>query len=39
VIPISRGGVHTYSNVQVSHRTCNRWKWAKLPEELTGSAA
>lgn len=28
VVPISRGGEHSYANTQVSHPTCNRRKWA-----------
>jgi 5-methylcytosine-specific restriction endonuclease McrA len=38
IIPLSRGGPHTFDNVQVSHRRCNRRKWAKLPEELMNVA-
>ena len=34
VIPLSRGGLHAYSNVQTSHGICNRRKHNKLPEEL-----
>ena len=37
VIPLSRGGSHTFDNVQVSHRRCNRSKGTRLPSELTGS--
>ena len=32
VIPISKGGAHSYDNVQLSHRKCNRAKWASLPK-------
>lgn len=32
VIPLSKGGAHSYANVQLSHRRCNRSKGAKLPE-------
>jgi hypothetical protein len=31
IIPISRGGSHRMSNVQVAHRSCNRRKAAKIP--------
>ena len=31
VIPLSRGGEHSYANVQVSHPRCNRQKGTKLP--------
>lgn len=30
IIPISKGGPHAYANVQLSHRTCNRSKSARL---------
>lgn len=30
VIPISKGGEHSYANVQLSHRVCNRSKWAHV---------
>jgi 5-methylcytosine-specific restriction endonuclease McrA len=30
VIPLARGGTHTYDNVRPSHRSCNRRKGAKL---------
>lgn len=33
VIPLSRGGSHSYSNVAVSHPICNQMKRAKTPEE------
>lgn len=32
VMPISRGGAHSYSNVQLAHRKCNRAKSASLPD-------
>lgn len=32
VIPLSRGGVHSYANVQLSHSRCNRRKWAHVPK-------
>lgn len=34
VVPLARGGEHTYGNVQVSHPRCNMRKHAKLQEEL-----
>ena len=34
VIPLSKGGLHTYSNVQTSHPTCNERKGPKLQEEI-----
>lgn len=33
IIPLSRGGGHSYANVQPAHRSCNRSKHARLPEE------
>lgn len=30
VVPISKGGPHSYANVQLSHRACNRSKSARL---------
>lgn len=32
VIPISKGGAHSYDNVQLTHRRCNRSKGATLPK-------
>lgn len=34
IIPISRGGSHTWANVQLAHLTCNCQKFDKLPNEL-----
>lgn len=31
VIPISKGGVHAYANVQLAHQSCNRTKSATIP--------
>ena len=28
VIPLSKGGLHCYANVQPAHPNCNRKKWA-----------
>ena len=36
VIPITRGGPHSYANTRPCHRSCNSWKGARLDEELTG---
>jgi 5-methylcytosine-specific restriction endonuclease McrA len=33
VIPISRGGSHSYDNVQAAHGSCNRRKNARMPDE------
>lgn len=33
IIPVSRGGPHTYANTRVSHSECNSWKKARLDEE------
>ncbi len=30
IVPIARGGTHTYDNLQAAHATCNRLKSAKL---------
>lgn len=30
VVPLSKGGVHAYSNVQLAHRRCNRKKGARV---------
>jgi len=35
VIPLSRGGMHTESNLKPTHHLCNRRKFNKLLEELT----
>jgi 5-methylcytosine-specific restriction endonuclease McrA len=34
IIPLSRGGEHSYANTQAAHPRCNRAKGAKLPSEL-----
>jgi len=34
VVPLSRGGTHTYKNVRASHKRCNLSKGAKLMKEL-----
>lgn len=33
VRPLSKGGEHSYANVQLSHRRCNRVKRDKVPED------
>jgi 5-methylcytosine-specific restriction endonuclease McrA len=38
VIPISRGGEHSYSNTQVAHPLCNGRKKNKLQSELAAPA-
>jgi len=35
-IPLSRGGEHSYANVQLVHPRCNSRKWAFLPEDMVG---
>lgn len=34
IIPLSRGGLHSYDNCQPAHVTCNRRKANKLPQEF-----
>ena len=34
IIPIARGGVHSYKNVQLAHKSCNAHKGDSLEEEL-----
>lgn len=31
VVPLSKGGAHSYANVQLAHSTCNKRKSAKMP--------
>lgn len=38
VVPLSRGGTHTYSNVQTTHPHCNLAKGAKPPNVLRAAA-
>lgn len=33
VVPLSRGGLHAYLNVQPSHETCNKRKHTRLPDQ------
>lgn len=35
IVPLSRGGVHSYANVQPAHPRCNQDKGIWLPEEMT----
>ena len=35
IIPITRGGSHSYANIAVACSTCNRSKGNKLPEEMS----
>ena len=39
IIPISKGGLHAYANVQLSHRKCNRAKAARMPVVVAKQAA
>lgn len=32
IIPFSRGGEHSYANVQVAHLSCNRKKGSSMPD-------
>jgi 5-methylcytosine-specific restriction endonuclease McrA len=34
IVPLSRGGEHSYRNVQPAHPRCNRTKGARVPEEV-----
>lgn len=34
IIPLSRGGLHSYANVQIAHWLCNVAKGNKLPDEM-----
>jgi 5-methylcytosine-specific restriction endonuclease McrA len=34
VIPLAKGGDHTYNNVRLTHARCNSDKGARLPDEL-----
>lgn len=34
VVPLSRGGEHSYANVQVTHPECNLRKGSRAPEEV-----
>lgn len=34
IVPLSRGGKHATSNLQLAHPFCNRSKFTKLTEEL-----
>lgn len=34
IIPLSRGGEHSYVNTRVSHPPCNTWKTNRLDSEL-----
>jgi 5-methylcytosine-specific restriction endonuclease McrA len=34
IIPLAKGGLHTYGNVQTAHPTCNLRKGPKLQEEV-----
>lgn len=34
IVPIARGGMHCYDNVQLAHKACNSYKGDKLEDEL-----
>ena len=34
IIPLSRGGEHSYANTQIAHLLCNIRKGTKMPEEM-----
>lgn len=34
IVPLSRGGEHSYANVRVAHPHCNGWKGRRLDAEL-----
>ena len=34
IIPLSKGGEHSYANTQIAHLSCNVSKNAKMPEEM-----
>lgn len=34
IVPLSRGGKHEVTNLQLAHPYCNRSKFTKLPEEM-----
>lgn len=38
IVPLARGGEHSYANVQIAHRSCNSRKHTKLPEEMAVAA-
>lgn len=37
IVPLARGGLHEYANVQVSHPPCNRKKGARMHKKETQS--
>jgi len=39
IIPLNRGGDHSYANVQLAHPSCNVAKGDRLPEELEAMLA
>lgn len=34
IVPLSKGGIHAYANVQLAHRSCNRAKGATVSAEV-----
>jgi 5-methylcytosine-specific restriction endonuclease McrA len=39
VVPLSRGGAHTFNNTQCLCRSCNGWKAARTMEEAEAALA
>ncbi len=39
IVPVSRGGNHTYANTQCLCRSCNGWKAARTMEEAVAALA
>ena len=39
IVPLSRGGLESYGNVQATHRECNRWKADRTMDEIAGGEA
>lgn len=39
IVPLAKGGEHSYANVQLAHGACNRSKGAKLPVAPSGVGA
>jgi 5-methylcytosine-specific restriction endonuclease McrA len=37
IVPVSRGGLHTYENTQCLCRSCNGWKAARTMEEAVAA--
>lgn len=39
IVPVSRGGAHTYANTQCLCRSCNGWKGARTMDEVRAALA